>query len=104
MEFTVEGDWSGAAFLLVSGAVAGDIVVKGLDVFSVQADKAILQALVQTGVVMSITEQNITVKKSPLQAFHFNATDCPDFFHPWWHWQLIAMALSVIEGVRMVDA
>lgn len=29
----VEGDWSGAAFLLVAGAVAGGITVAGLDVF-----------------------------------------------------------------------
>jgi 3-phosphoshikimate 1-carboxyvinyltransferase len=41
INYTVEGDWSGAAFLLVAGAVAGSIVVKGLDVFSTQADKAI---------------------------------------------------------------
>ena len=45
LEYTVEGDWSGGAFLLVAGAVAGPIVVKGLDGWSAQADKAILQAL-----------------------------------------------------------
>src|SRR5439155_17727536 len=32
-EYSVEGDWSGGAFLLVAGAIAGRIVVKGLDVF-----------------------------------------------------------------------
>lgn len=100
LEFTVEGDWSGAAFLLVGGAVAGNIVVKGLDVFSAQADKAVLQALMQTGAVMSVTEDKITVSKGPLQPFHFNATDCPDLFPP-----LVALAAycngtSVIEGVH----
>ena len=30
-DYTVEGDWSGAAFLLVAGAIAGPITVKGLD-------------------------------------------------------------------------
>lgn len=100
IDFTVEGDWSGAAFLLVAGAVAGNVVVKGLDVFSVQADKAVLQPLMQTGTVMSITEQNITVNKSVLQPFHFNATDCPDLFPP-----LVALAAycngtSIIEGVH----
>lgn len=100
MEFAVEGDWSGAAFLLVAGAVAGNIVVKGLDVFSVQADKAVLQALGQTGAIMSITDQSVTVSKNVLQPFHFNATDCPDLFPP-----LVALAAycngtSVIEGVH----
>lgn len=98
----VESDWSGAAFLLVAGAVAGGITVKGLDVFSAQADKAILKALMDCGTNISIEEQQISIN-SPLgdggKAFHFNATDCPDLFPP-----LVALAAycngtSVIEGV-----
>ena len=100
INYTVEGDWSGAAFLLVAGAVAGDVVVKGLDVFSSQADKAVLQPLMQSMAHMSIEESQIHVRKSKLQAFHFNATDCPDLFPP-----LVALAAycdgtSVIEGVH----
>ena len=100
--YTVEGDWSGAAFLLVAGVIAGTITVKGLDVFSEQADKAILQPLMDCGAFVSIEENQITVS-SPLgkrcKAFHFNATDCPDLFPP-----LVALAahcdgISVIEGV-----
>ena len=98
--YNVEGDWSGGAFLLVAGAVAGDIVVKGLDVFSTQADKAILQALMQSGANISIEESRIHVRRSRLKPFHFNATDCPDLFPP-----LVALAAycdgtSVIEGVH----
>lgn len=98
--YTVEADWSGGAFLLVAGAIAGDLVVRGLDVFSTQADKAILQALMQSKTNMSITEEQIAIKESKLQAFHFNATDCPDLFPP-----LVALAAccegsSVIEGVH----
>lgn len=98
--YAVEGDWSGAAFLLVAGAVAGDLVVKGLDVFSTQADKAVLQALMQSGANISIEESQIHVRKSRLKPFHFNATDCPDLFPP-----LVALAAycegtSVIEGVH----
>jgi 3-phosphoshikimate 1-carboxyvinyltransferase len=98
--YHVEGDWSGGAFLLVAGAVAGDIAVKGLDVFSTQADKAVLQALMQSGANISIEESQIQVRKSKLKPFHFNATDCPDLFPP-----LVALAAycdgtSVIEGVH----
>jgi 3-phosphoshikimate 1-carboxyvinyltransferase len=98
--YTVEGDWSGGAFLLVAGAVAGDLVVKGLDLFSTQADKAILQALMQSAATISIEETQIHVRKSRLKPFHFNATDCPDLFPP-----LVALAAycdgtSVIEGVH----
>ncbi len=100
IEYQVEGDWSGAAFLLVAGAVAGSITVKGLDVFSTQADKAILQALSEAGAGLSVQEHQIEVRTLPLKAFHFNATDCPDLFPP-----LVALAAfcegtTVIEGVH----
>jgi 3-phosphoshikimate 1-carboxyvinyltransferase len=104
--YTVEGDWSGVAFLLVAGAVAGSITVKGLDVFSTQGDKAILRALMDCGSNISIEEKQITVSR-PLagncKAFHFNATDCPDLFPP-----LVALAayckgVSVIEGVSRLE-
>jgi 3-phosphoshikimate 1-carboxyvinyltransferase len=100
INYTVEGDWSGAAFLLVAGAVAGNIIVKGLDVFSTQADKAILQALIDCGANISIEEKQIIISTPlSLKPFHFNATDCPDLFPP-----LVALAAycngtTVIEGV-----
>ncbi len=105
IEYTVEGDWSGGAFLLVAGAVAGNITVKGLDTFSTQADKAILQALIDCGCAISIEEKQIQVSypslgDKGLKPFHFDATDCPDLFPP-----LVALAAycngtSVIEGVN----
>jgi 3-phosphoshikimate 1-carboxyvinyltransferase len=32
VDYTVEGDWSGGAFLLVAGAIAGNMKVRGLDI------------------------------------------------------------------------
>ena len=98
--YTVEGDWSGAAFLLVAGAIAGPITVKGLDTFSTQADKAVLQALNDCGCQLSIQPERIEIGPLPLKAFHFNANDCPDLFPP-----LVALAAycdgtTVIEGVN----
>jgi 3-phosphoshikimate 1-carboxyvinyltransferase len=99
LSYTVEGDWSGAAFLLVAGAIAGDISIQGLDVHSTQADKAVLQALIDCGCRISIQSEQIEIGPMPLKAFHFNATDCPDLFPP-----LVALAAycegtTVIEGV-----
>jgi 3-phosphoshikimate 1-carboxyvinyltransferase len=97
--YTVEGDWSGGAFLLVAGAIAGSIVIEGLDVSSTQADKAILTALQQTGAVLSIQTNRIeTGPAKTLKPFHFDATESPDLFPP-----LVALASycngrSVIEG------
>ncbi len=97
--YLVEGDWSGAAFLLVAGAIAGEITIKGLNVFSSQADKAILRALTMSEAVISIAEDQIVIGPGKLKAFHLDATDCPDLFPP-----LVALAsfcdgTTVIEGV-----
>lgn len=100
-DYIVEGDWSGGAFLLVAGAIAGNIIVKGLDVSSTQADKKIIEALRDCGCQLSVSDTQIEVAYPPLgiRAFHFDATDCPDLFPP-----LVALAAycngkSVIEGV-----
>lgn len=51
--FTVEGDWSSAACLLVAGAISGrphrGVTVKNLNTVSLQADVAILDALSRAG-------------------------------------------------------
>ena len=99
LEYTVEGDWSGGAFLLVAGAVAGPVTVKGLDGWSTQADKAVLQALCDCGAAIETGEEQIRVGPGRLKAFQFDATDCPDLFPP-----LVALAAhcegrTVISGV-----
>lgn len=86
-EYTVEGDWSGGAFLLVAGAIAGPIVVKGLDTSSTQADKAIVRAVCDAGAVFEDREEGFVVGPAALKAFTFDATDCPDLFPP-----LVALA------------
>jgi 3-phosphoshikimate 1-carboxyvinyltransferase len=96
--YTVEGDWSSASFLLVAGAIAGNVKVIGLDILSAQADRAILDALRLAGAELSITEtQVITSRSEALKAFHFDATDCPDLFPP-----LVALAVCC-EGTTVID-
>jgi 3-phosphoshikimate 1-carboxyvinyltransferase len=99
IEYKVEGDWSGGSFLLVAAAIAGQAAFHGLDPGSYQADKAILQALQDTGVPMSIGNDEIQVgdsRQKKLKAFHFDATDCPDLFPP-----LVALA-SVCHGSSFI--
>ncbi len=101
IDYTVEGDWSGAAFLLVAGAIAGPIVVKGLQLNSTQADKAVMQALKDAGASIDINENAIQIgpakdKAGSLNAFEFDATHCPDLFPP-----LVALA-AVCSGVTIL--
>jgi len=99
--YTVEGDWSNASFLLIAGAVTGGVTVNGLDVYSAQADKEILKALMDSGVNISVEEKQVTVN-APLgqngKAFHFNATHCPDLFPPLVVLAAYCRGTTVIEG------
>lgn len=95
--YTVEGDWSGGAFLLVAGAIAGDITVSGLDLKSTQADKAIVSALRGCGAKFMVVENLITVGPASLKSFQFDATDCPDLFPP-----LVALA-AYCEGISQIE-
>ncbi len=97
--YIVEGDWSGGAFLLVAAAIAGPVTVKGLDIHSTQADKAIMKAITDSGAVIQTGDNEITITPASLQAFSFDATDCPDLFPP-----LVALAAyckgtTTIKGV-----
>ena len=78
--FSIEGDWSAAAMLLVAGATAGEITVRNVSMLSKQADTAICTALVRAGAAVINEPESVTVQHRPLHAFEFDATNCPDLF------------------------
>lgn len=100
IDYTVESDWSGGAFLLVAGAIAGDIIIKGLDIASTQADKVVMQALMDCGCSLSIQDKQIEIGPAKLKAFHLDATDCPDLFPPLAALAAYCEGTTVIEGVH----
>ena len=97
--FEVESDWSGGAFLLVAGAINGNITVLGLHPDSRQSDKAILSALDKAGARMSIEKNIIEIGKSSLKSFEFDATEAPDLFPPLAALAAYCKGTSGIKGV-----
>lgn len=100
VKYTVEGDWSNIAFLLVSGAIAGEVTVKDAVMNSSQGDKGVINALESCGAGLRITKNEIKVMQKDLTAFNFDATDSPDLFPP-----LVALAAyckgtTTIKGVN----
>ena len=79
-DISIEGDWSGAATLLVAGAIAGEVTVKNISTLSKQADTAICHALERAGAGLIIEQESITVSKRKLRGFEFDATNAPDLF------------------------
>lgn len=106
-DYVVEGDWSQAAFFLVAGSINGDIMLRGLDINSIQGDKEIINVLRKFGANIevhnndkynsvyenykdkenivndnllgnSLNESYIHVKKSNLNGIEIDVADIPD--------------------------
>ena len=77
--FVVEGDYSGAAFWLVLGAISNQkITIKSLKKYSVQADRSIVSLLEKVGAKTGWGRAQLFVEKETLIPFEFDANDCPD--------------------------
>ena len=79
-KINIEGDWSGASFMLVAAAINGNVLVKGLNKKSLQADIKIIDVLKLCGAQIHFIKDGIYVSKNKLTAFNFDCTHCPDLF------------------------
>jgi 3-phosphoshikimate 1-carboxyvinyltransferase len=98
-DYSVEGDWSGASFYLVAGAIGGCSRIQGLSLQTHQADRKILEALELAGAKIRIDDNLVVVEQNRLQAFEFVATQCPDLFPPLVVLACACQGQSVIHGV-----
>lgn len=94
--YSVEGDWSGAAFHAVGAAISGEILLHGLNLQSAQADKAILQALERCGANVEFGTNSVRITKAKLHSFDFDATHCPDLFPP------LAVLAACCDGITNI--
>jgi 3-phosphoshikimate 1-carboxyvinyltransferase len=66
--FTIEGDFSGAAFFFVAGAIlGGKITIKGLNSQSIQGDRYILDILREMGCKIGIHDDSVSLTRTPSQ-------------------------------------
>lgn len=79
----VEGDWSGAAAFLCMGAMsAAGVAVRGLDLDSVQGDRAILDLLRGFGAEVSVREERVLVRRHVLRGQEIDGAQIPDLIPP----------------------
>lgn len=77
-DFTVEGDWSQAAFWLAAGALGGPVTVRGMRIDSKQGDKAIVDLLEQFGARITRGPNGVTAAAAPLHGIEIDAAQIPD--------------------------
>lgn len=99
-----EGDFSAAAFFLVSAVISSGsgITVSGLDVNSAQADKKIFDILSACGADIAADKASgeISARSSHVKPFETDITDCPDLFPPLCALAAGASGVSKISGAK----
>ena len=91
-DYTVEGDWSSASYLLASGAMTGNIEVTDLNLNSLQGDRIILNLLNKMGASIQTKKEVVTAKRSNLGAIRVDLSDCIDLL------PTMAMAAAIADG------
>lgn len=78
--YKVEGDYSSAAFIFASGALAArnKVIIRGLNYPSLQGDAAIVDVLKKMGASITFKNNEFVVRKSLLKAQEIDAKDIPD--------------------------
>ncbi len=77
-EYTVERDWSQAAFFMCAAAINGSITLKNMNLNSAQGDMKILSLLKKFGARVIINNNDVTVEKSGLNGIDIDVGDIPD--------------------------
>lgn len=79
-DYEVESDWSHAAFFAAAGALGGEVTLYGLNKYSIQGDKEILNILKFMGAPIIYNDDNsITIKKANrLNAMDIDISNIPD--------------------------
>lgn len=96
----IEGDWSSAANFIVYALLKKDTIIKGLNVNSVQADKAILDVVEAANGKFFFSNGGLHILKSDTKSFDFDITHCPDIFPPLIILALFSEGKSKIYGIN----
>ncbi|MDD4923872.1 MAG: 3-phosphoshikimate 1-carboxyvinyltransferase [Dehalococcoidales bacterium] len=99
-DYTVEGDWSTASYLLAAGAMTGSTEVTGLNLNSIQGDRVILNLLSKMGASISAKKDIITSSRSNFKAFKADLTDCIDLLPTMAAVAALANGQSRLYGIR----
>lgn len=99
MSFTVEGDYSSAAFWLCAGALGGKAEITGLDPNSKQCDKYILDSLKDMGADVKYGRDFVSVSELECKGFDIDVSQIPDLM------PILAVAAVYSNGVsRLYNA
>jgi 3-phosphoshikimate 1-carboxyvinyltransferase len=97
-DYTVEGDYSQAAFFLVADALGCDIAVSGLNPDSLQGDKKILDIIRETGAeIQTMHDGTLKVRRTAcMHGFQADAREIPDLV------PILAVLAAFCQGESLI--
>lgn len=95
-DYITDGDWSQAAFFMVSGAIGGCAVVNGVNRDSAQGDKKIAEIMRDFGAEVIQTDNSVTVKRQPMRGISIDASQIPDLV------PVLAVCASFASGTTKI--
>jgi 3-phosphoshikimate 1-carboxyvinyltransferase len=96
VNYDVEGDFSQAAFWLVAGTLGADVTCSGMNIDSLQGDKAIIGIIEAMGGRISIEKDKIKAIPSKTKATVIDAKQCPDLV------PVLAVLAALSEGTTEI--
>jgi 3-phosphoshikimate 1-carboxyvinyltransferase len=96
VDCSVEGDFSQAAFWLVAGTLGADVECLGLNLSSLQGDKAILDIIGQMGGRIEARDDSVRALPSKTKGITFDASECPDLV------PVLTVLASLSEGTTEI--
>lgn len=95
-DYTVEGDWSQAAFFLAAGALGGEISIHGLRRDSAQGDRESEELFQRFGAQVEWQDEVLTVSGAPLSGISIDATQIPDLV------PVLAVTAALAKGCTVI--
>lgn len=96
-KISVEKDWSNTAFWLAAGALGKEITVEGIDLDSLQSDRAILSLIEKMqGKTTDTPLKGITVGKKELNGIRIDASQIPDLV------PILAVLACGAQGITVI--
>ena len=104
-DVAMDGDWSGAAFLLGLGLLCSPhhLTIERLHSTYTQADEAIKGALLFGGCRLAGTEEGVQIFAGRPKGFTVDLTDCPDLFPPLAAMAVFAKKPSRLRGLHRLE-
>ena len=97
VDYTVEGDWSQAAFFLTMGALSDEVIeIEGLNKNSIQGDMGVLKLYKEIGAHIDFEGAALKIKKGSLKAIETDMHDMPDAV------PALSALLALCEGVSVI--